>query len=35
MGLFNVTEENSKDSCGLRMADMMAGDYFKAIKSLV
>ena len=27
-GLSNVTEENSKDSCGLRMADMMAGTIY-------
>lgn len=34
MGLSNVTEENSKDSCGLRMADMMAGIISKLLKSL-
>ena len=34
MGLFNVTEENSKDSCGLRMADMMAGIISKLLKAL-
>ena len=34
MGLSNVTEENSKDSCGLRMADMMAGIISKLLKAL-
>ena len=34
MGLSNVTEENSKDSCGLRMADMMAGIISKMLKAL-
>ena len=34
MGLSNVTEENSKDSCGLRMADMMAGIISKLLKGL-
>lgn len=34
IGLSNVTEENSKDSCGLRMADMMAGIISKLLKAL-
>lgn len=34
MGLHNVTEENSQDSCGLRMADMMAGIISKLLKAL-
>ena len=34
MGLSNVTEENSKDSCGLRIADMMAGIISKLLKAL-
>ena len=34
MGLSNVTEENSKDNYGLRMADMMAGIISKLLKSL-
>ena len=34
MGLSNVTEENSKDSCGLRMADMMTGIISKLLKAL-
>ena len=34
MGLSNVTEKNSKDSCGLRMADMMAGIISKLLKAL-
>lgn len=34
MGLSNVTEENSKDICGLRMADMMVGIISKLLKSL-
>lgn len=34
VGLSNVTEENSKDSCGLRMADMMAGIISKLLKAL-
>ena len=34
MRLSNVTEENSKDSCGLRMADMMAGIISKLLKAL-
>ena len=34
MGLSNVTEENSQDSCGLRMADMMVGIISKLLKSL-
>ena len=34
MGLSNVTEQNSKDSYGLRMADMMAGIISKLLKSL-
>ena len=34
MGLSNVTEQNSKDSYGLRMADMMAGIISKLVKSL-
>lgn len=34
MGLSNVTEENSKDSYGLRMADMMAGIISKLLKAL-
>ena len=33
-GLSNVTEKNSKDSCGLRMADMMAGIISKLLKAL-
>ena len=34
MGLSNVTEGNSKESCGLRMADMMAGIISKLLKAL-
>lgn len=34
MRLSNVTEENSKDSCGLRMADMMVGTISKLLKAL-
>lgn len=34
MGLSNVTEQNSNDSYGLRMADMMAGIISKLLKSL-
>lgn len=34
MGLSNVTEQNLKDSYGLRMADMMAGIISKLLKSL-
>lgn len=34
MRLHNVTEENSQDSCGLRMADMMAGIISKMLKAL-
>lgn len=34
VGLSNVTEQNSKDSYGLRMADMMAGIISKLLKSL-
>ncbi len=34
MGLSNVTEENSQDSYGLRMADMMAGIISKLLKAL-
>ena len=34
MGLHNVTEENSQDSCGLRMADMMVGIISKLLKAL-
>lgn len=34
MRLSNVTEENSKDSCGLRMADMMVGIISKLLKAL-
>lgn len=34
MGLSNVTEKNSKDSYGLRMADMMVGIISKLLKSL-
>lgn len=34
VGLSNVTEENSKDSCGLRMADTMAGIISKLLKAL-
>ena len=34
IGLANVTEGNSKDSCGLRMADMMAGIISKLLKAL-
>lgn len=34
MGLHNVIEENSQDSCGLRMADMMAGIISKLLKAL-
>lgn len=34
IGLSNVTEGNSKDNCGLRMADMMAGIISKLLKSL-
>ena len=33
-GLSNVTEGNSKESCGLRMADMMAGIISKLLKAL-
>ena len=35
MRLSNVIEENSQDSYGLRMADMMGGHYFKIVKSIV
>ena len=34
IGLSNVTEGNSKDNCGLRMADMMAGIISKLLKAL-
>ena len=34
MRLHNVTEENSQDSCGLRMADMIAGIISKLLKAL-
>lgn len=34
MGLSNVTEENSNDSYGLRMADMMVGIISKLLKAL-